>query len=245
VKKLDSEILAEGRWSEQWCRISTADADHRASGYPSQGQEELAQHQRRGPTVDGETVEAYDRESGAFAQDWHEQPAPTDLQARVREFFTPGSTADIGCGSGRDTAWLSDNGFPATGYDPSSGLLAQARRRYPAIAFHQSALPELDGIADASFTNVLCETVIMHLEPAELLPSLQRLVAILAPGGALYLSWRVTQVSDRRDEHGRLYAVVDPDLVNKALSDLKVLLDEELDSTSSGKRIRRIVARKH
>lgn len=194
--------------------------------------------------MDGETIEAYDREAGGFAQDWDEQPAPSDLQARVREFFTPGPTADIGCGSGRDAAWLSDNGFPTTGYDPSGGLLAQAGQRYPAITFEQSALPELDGIADASFVNVLCETVIMHLEPAALLPSLRRLTAILAPGGTLYLSWRVTRGGDRRDEHGRLYAVVDGDLVNKALSDLRVLVDEEHDSASSGKVIRRIVARK-
>jgi len=194
--------------------------------------------------MDAETINAYDREPGAFAQEWHEQPAPTDLQARVRQFFTPGPTADIGCGSGRDTAWLNDNGFPATGYDPSSGLLAQARQRYPALTFHQSALPHLDGIADGSFTNVLCETVIMHLDPAELTSSLQRLTEILASGGTLYLTWRVTRDNDRRDEHGRLYAVVDPAVVADALANLDVLLDEELDSASSGKVIRRIVARK-
>ena len=65
--------------------------------------------------MDQKTLDAYDREAKAFTQDWHEQPPPTDLQTVVRQFFRPGQTADIGCGSGRDTAWLNDNGLSASG----------------------------------------------------------------------------------------------------------------------------------
>jgi SAM-dependent methyltransferase len=194
--------------------------------------------------MDDATLGAYDRAAEGFAKEWDDQPPPSDLQAVVRKYFVAGPTADIGCGSGRDAAWLNANGYPARGFDASAGLLAAARRRHPEIEFGSAILPELAGIADESFANVLCETVIMHLEPAAIGPSVERLLALLVPKGVLYLSWRVTEGADRRDEHGRLYAAFDPQLVLRALESTEILLDEQVGSLSSGKLIRRIVARK-
>jgi len=193
--------------------------------------------------ADQQTLEAYDRDAAAFAADWHAQPTATDLQSAVREFFTPGPTADIGCGSGRDTAWLAQNGFAAIGYDASEGLLAEARRLYPAIEFCRASLPELDGVADNSFINVLCETVIMHLSLAVIPAAVRRLMAILKPGGTLYLTWRVSN-DNLRDRSGRLYAAFEPALVLDQLKPATLLLNEEVESASSGKLIRRVVARK-
>jgi SAM-dependent methyltransferase len=194
--------------------------------------------------MDDATLTAYDHAAKAFADEWAAQPPPTDLQAVVRQFFIPGTTADIGCGSGRDAAWLNENGYPTRGFDASEGLLAEAQRRYPHIEFTKAIFPDLDGIAERSFADVLCETVIMHLEPEAVTPAVERLPAILVPGGVLYLSWRV-EPTDRRDEHGRLYAAFDPARVLRALTATKVLLDEQVGSVSSGRLIRRIVARKN
>ena len=192
--------------------------------------------------MDDRTLRAYEAGAAAFADDWHQQDTPTDLQSVVKCFFKSGTSADIGCGSGRDVAWLSDNGFPVIGYDASEGLLAQARRRYPHCDFRYAALPDLTAIADGRFENVLCETVIMHLPYEEIEPAVRRLVSILRPGGVLYLTWRVTSGSDARDGQGRLYAAFEPDVVRYALADANVLLSEEVVSASSGKAIHRIVA---
>jgi SAM-dependent methyltransferase len=194
--------------------------------------------------MDDATLSAYDRDAKDFADDWESQPPPVDLHAVVRRFFGPGLTADIGCGSGRDAGWLNANGYPTEGFDASEGLLAEARRRHPQVHFRRAILPGLEGLAEGSFANVLCETVIMHLEPAALTPSVERLLAVLAPSGILYLSWRVTEGADRRDEHGRLYAAFDPERILNTLAATEVLLDEQVGSLSSGKLIRRIVARK-
>jgi SAM-dependent methyltransferase len=194
--------------------------------------------------MDDATLSAYDRDAAGFAREWAEQPPPSDLHAVVRRFFVPGPTADIGCGSGRDAAWLDAEGFPTHGFDASDGLLAEARRRHPQIPFSHAMLPDLAGIEDGSFANVLCETVIMHLNLAEVTAAVERLLAILVPGGVLYLSWRVTEGADRRDEHGRLYAAFDPQRVLSPLKEADILLDEQVGSVSSGKLIRRIVARK-
>ena len=195
--------------------------------------------------MDRATLAAYDSDAAAFAKDWHEQPAPHDLHNIVRRFFILGGTsADIGCGSGREVAWLDANGFPAVGYDASDGLLAEARARYPALSFTHAALPDLPGIATNSFDNVLCETVIMHLDRAQIAPAVARMLDIIRPGGIFYLSWRVTDAADMRDAHGRLYAAFDAALVRAELSGTTLLLDEEVVSASSGKRIHRVVVKK-
>jgi SAM-dependent methyltransferase len=194
--------------------------------------------------TDPQTLAAYDLHAGDFAQDWHTQPPPSDLHALVRRFFRPGLTADIGCGSGREVAWLCQNGFAAVGYDLSAGLIAQARARYPDLEFATAALPDLAEIGERRFANVLCETVLMHLPPASIAPAVRRLVELLEPGGTLYVSWRVTEGSDQRDQHGRLYAAFDKQVVLGALGASTILLDEDVTSLSSGKRIQRLVARK-
>jgi SAM-dependent methyltransferase len=195
--------------------------------------------------MDGRTLAAYDHDAAAFARDWHEQPAPIDLQAVVARFFIKGGlTADIGCGSGREVAWLNANGFSAQGIDASDGLLDEARSRYPRLTFAHAELPDLKGIAADTFDNVLCETVIMHLERPQVAPAVRRMLDITKPGGIFYLSWRVTDGADLRDAHGRLYAAFDASLVRAELTAATTPLDEEVVSASSGKKIHRLVVRK-
>ena len=114
--------------------------------------------------MDNATLDAYDQNAAAFAEDWETQKPPKDLYEIVRRYFKIGLTADVGCGSSRDTAWLNANGYPARGYDASEGLLNEARRRHSGIVFKRSSLPNLEGIVDSTFANVLCETVLMHLD---------------------------------------------------------------------------------
>jgi 2-polyprenyl-3-methyl-5-hydroxy-6-metoxy-1,4-benzoquinol methylase len=195
--------------------------------------------------MDRATLAAYDHGAAAFARDWHEQPAPVDLQEIVTRFFIRGGkTCDIGCGSGREVAWLKAHGFPAEGFDASDGLLAEARLRYPGLRFARAELPELSGMAANAYDNVLCETVVMHLARELIAPSVRRLVDIARPGGILYLSWRITVGADFRDAKGRLYAAFDASLVRAELSGAALLLDEEVVSASSGKKIHRLVAKK-
>jgi SAM-dependent methyltransferase len=196
--------------------------------------------------MDRLTRTAYDKDAAAFARDWHEQPAPVDLQEIVTHFFIKGgSSADIGCGSGREVAWLNANGFPAVGFDASEGLLAEARSRYPDLNFAWAELPALRGIAADSYDNVLCETVIMHLDHTRIAPSVRRMLDIVKPDGIFYLSWRVTEDADQRDKHHRLYAAFDASLVRAELASATPLLDEEVVSASSGKKIHRIVVKKN
>ncbi|WP_019937316.1 bifunctional 2-polyprenyl-6-hydroxyphenol methylase/3-demethylubiquinol 3-O-methyltransferase UbiG [Bordetella sp. FB-8] len=193
--------------------------------------------------MDKTTVDTYSASAGQYADEWLGQPAPDDLYERLRRFFKPGGmTADIGCGAGRDTAWLQANGYPAVGYDASEGLLERARAAHAQCVFKAAALPELRGIEDGAFDNVLCETVIMHLPPEQIAAACRRLAAILKPGGMLYLSWRVTEGADLRDKAGRLYTAFDSALVLGNLPGTRIVFTEDTVNQSSGKRVCRVVA---
>jgi SAM-dependent methyltransferase len=195
--------------------------------------------------MDAPTLAAYDTDAASYAADWLGQGAPDDMYALLRTHFTPGPTADVGCGAGRDTAWLAAQGFDARGFDASVGLLAQARQAWPALPFDEATLPALEGIDRAVFQNVLCETVVMHLPAAQIGPSVQALLALLRPGGTLYLSWRVSDDTSRRDPAGRLYTAFDKCVVVDALAPGDAILhDEDRLSASSGQRVQRLVVRR-
>jgi 2-polyprenyl-3-methyl-5-hydroxy-6-metoxy-1,4-benzoquinol methylase len=195
--------------------------------------------------MDEQTLAAYDAASGRFAQEWREQPAPADLYDLLRTHFRPGPTVDIGCGAGRDTAWLVASGYAATGYDASEGLLRQARESYPEIRFGLAVLPELTGLPAGTYENVLCETVIMHLDPSVVGAATRRLLALLRPSGTLFLSWRVTEGGSIRDTSGRLYAAFDKRRVTDTLAPGDaILIDREDVNVSSGKKVHRLIVRR-
>jgi len=191
---------------------------------------------------DSTTLDAYSKDAARYSHEWLAQPPPNDLYALLQEHLVPqGVTAEIGCGNGRDAAWLAAQGYEVSGFDASAGLLAEARRLYPQIPFREATLPALAEI-DHSFDNVVCETVIMHLPAAAIPLAVDNLRRILRPNGVLYLSWRVTEGQDKRQPDGRLYTAFEPALVLDALVDCAILRFEDVTSESSGKRICRVIA---
>jgi len=56
-------------------------------------------------SLDDKTIGIYDTGAAGFAAEWEdEQDPPDDLWAALDTYFRPSATADIGCGSGRDSA---------------------------------------------------------------------------------------------------------------------------------------------
>ena len=195
--------------------------------------------------MDANTLTAYNKQAKTFAKDWLEQPAPDDMYELLNHYFKPGLTADIGCGAGRDTAWLSKNNFDVIGYDASAELLREARQHFPDVAFEFAALPGLEEIEpQKKFQNVLCETVIMHLEAQQVRAATRRLLDILRPQGTLFLSWRVTDGVSQRDKHQRLYSSFDAEMVLNECQGHTVLINNVEVSQSSGKTVHRVIVQK-
>lgn len=162
--------------------------------------------------MDEKTVSAYDASSAQYARRHHGEE-PGRLWDLIRIYFHSGAaTADIGCGSGRDTAWLKRAGFRVRGFDASRGILAQARALHPELELEleRGTLPDLDGVASNSFNNVLASAVLMHLPPDELITACVNLLRITRDGGRLIVTFRLSRETGEREADQRLYAPIHP-----------------------------------
>lgn len=179
--------------------------------------------------MDNQTISVYDKCAEQIARQ-HKALVPIRIYQLVNQFFIEGEIcADIGCGVGRDCAWLFEQGYRVIGIDPSEGMLQQAKRYYPNIFFIQDSLPLLDKQIDSSFVNVLCSAVIMHLVDDQIASSVANLMRITAVGGIIIISFRGTNSKDRR-ENGKLYSIINIDkLVSLFVQLGAVLLHYEVD----------------
>lgn len=195
-------------------------------------------------TKDEKTHSGYAENAREYSQDWLSQPEPTDIYKLIQKFFIPnGVTADIGCGNGRDSNWMNQNGFQVSGFDSSEELLKLARELFLQIPFSKATLSDLKEIK-TQYDNVFCETVIMHLPKVQIESAIKNLKRILKPNGVMYLSWRVTEGEDIRHKDGRLYSAFDPEFIVSQLYPTGVLFFEDKISVSSQKRVCRLVWRK-
>ena len=158
--------------------------------------------------MDKLTIDTYNREAEQVAQ-LHSGLIPKRLYALITEYFTKNSpTLDVGCGIGRDTNWLNQQGYPALGVDGSEGMLNQAKQRYPEVKFIKDTLPDLKTINEQCFKNILCSAVLMHLNHEILYAACLRLITLLEPAGHLIISIRNTKADNHR-ENGKLYEDID------------------------------------
>lgn len=154
--------------------------------------------------MDKETIKTYDQDAQSIAR-LHSALIPHRIYELIGKYFLKGgATADIGCGIGRDTHWLNQQGFPTIGVDASVAMLKQAGLLYPNHHFIQDSLPTLSRLADSRFKNILCSAVLMHLTETGLLPACVRLLQLLDENGCLLISFRGTNDTSNR-EQGKLY----------------------------------------
>lgn len=154
---------------------------------------------------DPRTLEVYAGRAAELAA-CHRQFVPARLYSLVDAFFHPGApTADLGCGSGRDTAHLHAQGYPVVGLDASAEMLREARSAYAGLDFRHASLPDLGEIPDEAFANLLCSAVLMHLRREDLITAVLALARVLQPGGRLILSYRGGRDGVEREADGRLF----------------------------------------
>ncbi len=191
--------------------------------------------------MDPKTIAAYATNATTYSTDWLSQPAPTDMyELLTNHFISGGVTADIGCGNGRDANWLGLKGFNVTGYDSSMELILEAKKLYPNIPFNIANLPKLKEI-NLQFENILCETVLMHLPKSQIIEAITNLKRIMADGGKMYLSWRVTEGSDLRHIDGRLYSAFESHFILDQFPKKSILHFEEKISVSSSGHVCRLI----
>lgn len=93
---------------------------------------------------------------------------------------------DLGCGAGRDSAWLEVRGLRMVGGDLSRGMLEEARKHIhsPLVQLDMRSLPFTGDI----FAAVWCQAALLHLPKALAPAALLEAWRVLIPGGLLYVS---------------------------------------------------------
>jgi ubiquinone/menaquinone biosynthesis C-methylase UbiE len=128
-------------------------------------------------------------------------PTHRRFVADLLERCQPGGTVlDAACGTGKYFAMVLDAGRRVVGTDQSTGMLARARARFPAVPLERVGLQEL--AFDAEFDAVMCIDAMENIPPEDWPRVVGNLRRALRPGGHLYLT--VEQVDD--EELDREYA---------------------------------------
>lgn len=112
---------------------------------------------------------------------WLEQPIVRRMLGDVRGL----DVLDSGCGTGRHTIWLHEQGARVVGADASEEMLAVARSKCPELPLVRAALDALPFQA-ASFDVALNALVLEHV--ADLTAAIGALARVLRPGARLVVS---------------------------------------------------------
>jgi len=93
---------------------------------------------------------------------------------------------DVGCGAGRDMAWLESLGLSLTGLDYSLAMLVQARSRVKGSLVWMD-MREL-GLTSGFFSAAWCSAALLHLGRDQAPRALSEIRRVLHPGGVFFLS---------------------------------------------------------
>jgi ubiquinone/menaquinone biosynthesis C-methylase UbiE len=139
-------------------------------------------------TINQRMAAAYDQVAAEFARQNAVVPDHfLEVGPRFLAQAGPGATIlDLGCGAGRDLAWLSAQGADVVGADLSLGMLIQARRHGVGrlLRLDMRALPFPSG----TFGGIWCSASLLHLPKRDALRALTEMHRVAVTGGPLMLT---------------------------------------------------------
>ncbi|WP_405058818.1 class I SAM-dependent methyltransferase [Kribbella sp. NBC_01505] len=105
------------------------------------------------------------------------------------ETVSPGPIADLGCGTGRVTSHLAQDGLDVFGIDLSPGMVEVAREAYPDLRFEVGSIFELD-LKDGELAGALLWYSLVHTPREQLPAAFAEVFRVLQPGGHLIYGYK-------------------------------------------------------
>jgi len=163
--------------------------------------------------MDQPTVEYYDSNAGRCAARYESADMSHLDHLLLRHLPERGARVlELGCGSGREAAFLHRSGYDVRGVDASQPMIEEALRRHPELAGRLSCgavpLPEHSPLLSDSFDAIIAIALLMHVPDAELFETILQCKRMLRPSGVVFISVSVARAggdAEGRDPGRRLF----------------------------------------
>lgn len=192
-----------------------------------------------------ETLDYYNQNADSFIEGTQNADM-TEQYLFFLKYLSPGcKLLDLGCGSGRDSAYFSSLGFQVTAIDGSEELCKRVRENYLIDAL---CISFEDISFAAEFDAVWACASLLHVKKADMPKVMSKVSAALKPGGVLYASFKYG--SEERVCNGRFfndYTQNDLDTLltsENQLSLLEYWITEDVRPERSGERWLNFIAKK-
>lgn len=162
------------------------------------------------------TLDYYDQNALETAQRY-ESADVQQLHDFLLSGMKPGGRLlELGCGSGRDAAFMVDQGFEVLATDGSAAMVEQAERHHPELAGHLAHLTLPDGLSTKSGTydGIYAVAVLMHLSVEDIENTISRIHSLLDAKGRFIFSVPVRRddvTTNEFNDKGRRFTALSPD----------------------------------
>lgn len=132
--------------------------------------------------------------------DWSQRRAVESLLGRVGPLRGV-RALDVGCGTGRWSRLLAARGADVLGVDRSRSMVAEARRRSPALDVREMSVTRLE-LEHDTFDLAVAVTVVQHLDPDAQALAVAEIARVVRPGGFVLAVDRAGPPTRFSAEHG-------------------------------------------
>lgn len=150
------------------------------------------------------TISVYDAMGAQWAAEHGDVNYWQEQFNRFRQLMPNGRVLDIGCGAARDAALLVEAGYEYVGIDPSSELLEQAKKAFPAATFLNATVYDLSQLGLKPFDGFWCSAVLLHIPHSRLPEALQQMSGVLKNDGIGFIAVKEGD-GERTEEDGRTF----------------------------------------
>ncbi len=134
-----------------------------------------------------DSIDYYDKYAGAYYQDTVNNSMEDILEKFVEYLPEDASVLDLGCGSGRDSLYLIENGYSVTAIDGSKEMCELAEIHTGQDVLNME-FDELD--FEDVFEGVWACASLLHVEPKDMINILSKIYTSLKDNGILYMSFK-------------------------------------------------------
>lgn len=169
--------------------------------------------------MDSVTVDCYNTQAATYAARYEAADMSTLHRLLLRHLPDRCRILELGCGSGRDAAFLLAHGYDVIATDASPSMLTLAAQLHPELASRlhllpfpiahrpPATLPTVHCPLSTGFPALLSVAMLMHIPDQELFECATQMRDLLTDDGMLVLQLSLGRggLSQGRDEAGRLY----------------------------------------